>query len=322
MPSVERDAAGRGRAPRRLQRRARAAGPCSSAWRTWFDNRRAAIDRRISNHLKLLKSRLQPHSRLLESVEYSLGDGGKRVRPVLVLEACRVCGGDEEAAWPAALAIECVHAFSLIHDDLPAMDNDDLRRGKPTNHKVFGEALAMLAGDWLLSHAFELLSSDEVDQRVAPALARTLAEGTRDMIVGQGADIAGQQQPSDPALVRFIHRNKTARLIETACRLGALAADAPAARVEALGTYGHHLGLAFQIRDDLLDAAGSTDRAGKRVAKDVAAAKQTYPAAFGLEQSQRLAAAEVAAAVAALVPFGSRADRLRALARYVLRRDR
>lgn len=291
-------------------------------WRRWLDTERERVDAEISDHLKALKAQVQPHSRLLESVEYSLTAGGKRLRPVLVVETCRVCGGAEEEAWPAALAVECIHAFSLIHDDLPAMDDDDLRRGKPTNHKVFGEALAILAGDWLVAHAFELLTSEGVDPKVAPDLVRALAEGSRDMILGQGADIAGQQQPTDRELVRFIHRHKTARLLEACCKMGALCGHASADKLERMAEYGGHLGLAFQIADDLLDRGGTTANLGKRVGKDTEESKQTYPVAFGVEESHRQARGEIEAAVAALAPFGLRADRLRNLAWYVIARDR
>jgi geranylgeranyl diphosphate synthase type II len=291
-------------------------------WSAWFEKQRQRVDAKISNHLNALKQRITPHSRLLESVKYTLAGGGKRLRPVLVLETCRVCGGAEEAAWPAALAVECVHAFSLIHDDLPAMDDDDLRRGKPTTHKVFGEAVAILAGDWLVAHAFELLASKDVNRQVALRLVRVLAEATRDMVVGQGADIAGQQQPTDAELVRFIHHQKTARLLEACCELGSLSARAAADDTQRMAEYGRRLGLAFQISDDLLDQTGTTAKLGKRVGKDAGESKQTYPAAFGIEESRRRAGEEIEAGVAALQPFGIRADHLRHLARYVLARDR
>jgi len=291
-------------------------------WQRWFDNQRRRVDAEISNHLNALKQQLRPHSRLLESVEYSLAGGGKRLRPVLVLETCRACGGTEEAAWPAALAVECIHTFSLIHDDLPAMDNDDLRRGKPTSHKVFGEALAILTGDWLVAHAFDLLTSESVDPRLAADLVRALAQGSRDMIVGQAADIAGEQQPTDKELVQFIHRHKTARLVEASCRMGAVCGRASADELERMSEYGRHLGLAFQIADDLLDCTAATANLGKRAGKDADESKQTYPAAFGVEQSRRWARSETEAAAGALAPFGTRADRLRNLASYVMTRDR
>jgi geranylgeranyl diphosphate synthase type II len=241
---------------------------------------------------------------------------GKRLRPILVLECCRVAGGEAQNAWPAALAIEFVHTFSLIHDDLPAMDDDDLRRGQPTCHRVFGEGLAILAGDWLLAHAFELLTDQP------PALLATLAAGTADMISGQAADLEGERQVPNLDLVRYIHEQKTARLIESACLLGGLAARADRAVLGALGRYGRHLGLAFQIVDDLLDATGSTPATGKRVGRDAARFKQTYPAVLGAGQSRVLAEREAQQAVAALEPLRERAERLCGLAEYVLSRDR
>ncbi len=322
MPNVQKDQRGAGAAPGTLPAIPSIGAAAADEWEGWFDNQRRRVDARISSHLKALKRQLRPHSRLLESVEYSLAGGGKRLRPVLILEVCRVCGGAEEAAWPAALAVECVHTFSLIHDDLPAMDDDDLRRGKPTSHKVFGEAVAILTGDWLVAHAFDLLASKEVDPKIAPELVRALARGSRDMIVGQGADIAGERRPSDPALVEFIHQHKTARLLKAACEMGAVCGRAAADELKSMRQYGEHLGLAFQIADDLLDCTGSTVGLGKRAGKDADESKQTYPAAFGVAESRRRAHDHVEAAIAALQPFGTRADRLRHLAWYVIGRSR
>ncbi len=288
----------------------------------WLERRRLAVDEALSAHLNEIEATRAPHCRLLEAVQYSVQVGGKRFRPILVLETCSVCGGRVEAALPAALAMEFIHTFSLIHDDLPAMDDDDVRRGQPTNHKVFGEGLAVLAGDWLVAHAFAVLASDPVDPGLVPALIRALADGTRWMIEGQGADLEGEHRPVDAELVRHIHAHKTAALIETGCRLGALCAGASGDAVAALARYGHHLGLAFQITDDLLDVTSTTEKMGKQVGKDGEASKQTYPAAFGVAESEQQARVEVAAALRVLELFGGRADRLRDLARYVLRRDR
>lgn len=290
-------------------------------WPAWLDERRRRVDELFSNHLKVINRKGTPHSRLAAAVEYSITAGGKRVRPVLVLESCRVCGGSEEAAIPAALAVECVHTFSLIHDDLPAMDDDDLRRGVPTNHKVFGDALAILAGDWLMTHALALLASENVPPDVSAALVRALAAGTLGMIEGQAADIESEGLDPDGELVKFIHVHKTAKLIEACCRMGALCAKARPEAVAAMAAYGYHLGLAFQIVDDLLDRTGSTEKTGKRVGKDADVSKQTYPAAFGIEPSRQRARRETAAALAALEPFDDRAARLRDLARYVIARD-
>jgi geranylgeranyl diphosphate synthase type II len=319
-------------APGPAGRAAGAPGPhpeFNSDFLDWLARSRLEVEDALATHLKELEAAMGPHSRLPAAVQYSVTSGGKRLRPILVLETCRVCGGRAEAALPAALAVECVHTFSLIHDDLPAMDDDDTRRGQPTNHKVFGEGMAILAGDWLLAHAFSLLASDryhppaesQCPRAILPALLQALSDGTRYMIEGQGADLEGQTRAADRDLVRYVHEHKTAALIETCCRLGALCAGASGDAVAALARYGRHLGLAFQIADDLLDATGSSQQLGKQAGKDAAAAKQTYPAAFGLEASRTEAAREVEAAWHALDSFGGRADRLRDLARYVIRRD-
>jgi geranylgeranyl diphosphate synthase type II len=200
---------------------------------------------------------------------------------------------------------------AAIHDDLPAMDDDDLRRGVPTNHKVFGEALAILAGDWLVAHAFTLLSATPGPR--AAEMVGVLARGTEAMVVGQGADNA--------RLVEFVHLHKTARLIEASCSLGALAADTPADDVARLARFGRGLGIAFQIVDDLLDRGGRVERLGKRAGKDQQADKQTFPAAFGEEASRRRAAEEIDGAIAALDHYQARAAPLRELARFVLARD-
>jgi len=300
------------------------AGPrgVSADFSAWLARSRQEVDDALAAHAKELEPVMGPHSRLPAAVAYSVQAGGKRVRPILVLETCRVCGGRTEAAWPAALAVECVHTFSLIHDDLPAMDDDDTRRGVPTSHKVFGEALAILAGDWLLAHAFALLVSDRYDHKILANLAHTLATGTQCMIEGQAADIEGENRPPDHDLVQYIHGHKTAALVETCCRLGAACAGASGDAAAAMGRYGRHLGLGFQITDDLLDATGSMEQVGKRVGKDAAAAKQTYPAAVGVAESEAQARREVELALKALEPFGSRADRLRDLASFVVQRDR
>lgn len=260
---------------------------------------------------------------LAEAVHYSVQGGGKRVRAFIVTRGCELAGGSAGMAAPAAVALECVHAFSLVHDDLPAMDNDDLRRGRPTCHKAFGEAIAILAGDALLALAFEILATRILDPaKVATAVAE-LANGTgwAGMIGGQTDDILGEQKAPDLALTQKIHRYKTARLFMTAGRLGAICAGADPRRTQALADYGHHLGRAFQIADDLLDVTGTTENLGKAVAKDAGAGKQTYPAAIGIPASRQAAQEAVLAAMQALEVFGPPADDLRALARFVIERQ-
>jgi geranylgeranyl pyrophosphate synthase len=249
---------------------------------------------------------LAPHDddwpELTEAMRYSALLPGKRIRPFLTVRACELCGGDAADAMPAALAVELVHCFTLVHDDLPAMDDDDLRRGQPTCHKKFGEALAILAGDALLALAFETLATRATDPAVAAGWVAELAVavGRRGTIAGQAADIRGETRPPDRALVETIHQKKTARLIEAACRLGAVAAHAKHDRYDAIGRYGREVGLAFQIADDLLDVAGTSHEVGN--------------------ESRRLADAAVARAVSALAGFGAEADDLRKLAGFVVNR--
>jgi geranylgeranyl pyrophosphate synthase len=261
--------------------------------------------------------------RLAEAVRYSLEAGGKRLRPVLVLWCCEACGGREADAMPAALAIECIHTFSLIHDDLPALDDDDLRRGRPANHKVFGEATAILAGDALHALAFEILAGEISDPAMAVAMVTELATaaGWEGMIGGEAADLEGELVPPSADLVARIHAAKTARLIQAACRLGALAARANDASFAALSKYGHELGLAFQAVDDILDATASPVQLGKRTSKDESAGKQTYLRAVGMEEGRRIAAVSIEQAISALGRFAANGGKLASLARYVLERQ-
>jgi geranylgeranyl diphosphate synthase type II len=261
---------------------------------------------------------------LAEAMRYAVLGGGKRVRAYIVTRMCELCGGTAEAAAPAAAALECVHAFSLVHDDLPAMDNDDFRRGRPTCHKAFGEAVAILAGDGLLALAFEMITDRIGKPEVAAAAVRELANGTgwSGMIGGQTTDILSEGKPVDLALVQRIHRYKTARLLETAGRLGAICAQANSERLAAAAAFGDWLGRAFQIADDLLDVTGDAALLGKAVAKDAQAGKQTYPAAIGVERSRQAAADAAARAIEALEVFGPAADDLRQLVAYVVERDK
>ena len=269
-----------------------------------------------------LKAPADVPARRAEAQHYSVMSGGKRLRPALVLAACELCGGSAEQALPGGAAVECVHAFSLVHDDLPALDDDDLRRGRATVHKVYGEAMALLAGDALLTRAFEILTeyveAADVSSRLCGELAA--AVGWRGMIAGQVADGEGQNRLPDRELVDYIHRYKTGRLICCACRMGALSAGADARSLAAVSRFGEHLGLAFQITDDLLDATGSAEQVGKRTGKDAEAGKQTYPQIVGIDGSRSAAERETASAVAALEPMGSRAEPLARLARFVLSR--
>jgi len=259
---------------------------------------------------------------LAEAVRYSVLASGKRVRPYLLVRCCELVGGTRERAWPAAAAIECVHAFSLVHDDLPAMDDDDLRRGRATTHKKFGEALAILAGDALLALSFELVAR-MADARVVQALVSELAGATgwSGMIGGQAQDLAGENQPPSLERTRAIHRLKTGRLFAAACRMGAICGGGTVDQLEGFLRFGGRLGEAFQIADDLLDLTAGAERLGKTAGKDAAARKQTYPACVGAAASRAAADAAVTSAVAELAPFGPAADDLRELAAYVVVRD-
>jgi geranylgeranyl diphosphate synthase type II len=262
--------------------------------------------------------------RLQEAMAYSLEAGGKRLRPILVLLSCEACGGPVEAALPAACAIEMVHTYSLIHDDLPAMDNDDLRRGRPTNHVVFGEALAILAGDGLLTLAFEVLARDVSPPEIAAACCADLARaaGMAGMVGGQVADLEAEGRTV--ALLdelEGIHRRKTGALLASSLTLGARIARASNEDLHRLASYGRCLGLAFQITDDLLDVCGTTQSLGKTVQKDASRGKLTYPSLLGEEASVLRAQCQIAEACEWIKPFGDRGRRLDALAQFVLERD-
>jgi geranylgeranyl diphosphate synthase type II len=273
-------------------------------------------------------------ARLREAMRYSLLAPGKRLRPMLVLLAAEACGGTIDEALPAACAVEMVHAYSLIHDDLPAMDDDDLRRGRPACHKAFDEALAILAGDALLTLAFEVLAGEVQPPAVAAACCAALAKaaGACNMVGGQVDDMSaeggesGAQQaangfPPSLANLESIHRRKTGAMIQISLRLGAMVAGATAHQRAALDAYGQRLGLAFQITDDLLDVRSNQVAMGKRVGKDAKRGKLTFPGLLGLDPSAQRAQESIGEACQALAAFGSQADGLRTLARYIVDRD-
>ena len=266
-----------------------------------------------------------PETRVVEAMRYSLFAGGKRLRPILCLAASEAVGGDLKAAMPAGCALEMIHTYSLIHDDLPAMDDDDLRRGKPTNHKVFGEAIAILAGDGLLTEAFVLLSdyNSLLPERAVQVIG-VIAEAAsyRGMVGGQVVDILSQNKRADLETVQQMHSRKTAALIAAATESGALAGKGSEAQVAALARYGRAIGLAFQIADDILDIEGDTELLGKTTGADEARGKVTYPAAVGLERSRQTANEMVNDALAALEGFDDRANPLRSLANYIITRKK
>jgi geranylgeranyl diphosphate synthase type II len=262
---------------------------------------------------------------LAAAMRYSVLSGGKRLRPLLCLMAAEACGAGAEAALPAACALELIHTYSLIHDDLPAMDDDDLRRGRPTCHKAFDEATAILAGDALLTLAFEVVATHTQPVRAALGCVSVLAEaaGAAGMVGGQMADLQAEGRPDGTtAALEAIHRRKTGALLRAALRMGAIVAGADAQQRTALDDYGRAVGLAFQIVDDLLDVQGDEAKLGKRVRKDSELGKWTYPGFLGVEESRQRARQLADEAVAALAPLGTGGDRLQALALDLLERDR
>ena len=270
----------------------------------------------------------QPSEPIVEAMKYSLMAGGKRIRPVLCLAAAEAVGGKPQAVLPAACALEMVHTYSLIHDDLPAMDNDDLRRGKPTCHVAFDEATAILAGDALLTLAFEVLSSVQFtgEHRASGWLKIihiiSTAAGYRGMIRGQMLDMAAEGQHLTIDELKSMHALKTGALIEASLLCGALLADARKRQVEILKTYARNIGLAFQVTDDILNVEGNPKIMGKAVGTDKLREKSTYPVILGLETSRQFAKNLVDEALQALTIFGKKADPLRALATYIIERKR
>lgn len=263
---------------------------------------------------------------LRESMRYSLLAGGKRLRPILCLAACELVGGDASLAMPTAVALEMIHTMSLIHDDLPAMDNDDLRRGRPTNHKVYGDAMAILAGDALLSRAFEMVavrSEGVPPERLLKVVAElSLVSGAPGLVGGQVVDLESEGREVDLETLEYIHLHKTAALLRACVVTGALIGGADASQVDAMRTYANGIGLAFQIVDDILDVTASSDVLGKTAGKDLIADKTTYPKLLGLEPSRARALELVAQAKAVLEPWKAKAQPLLALADYVASRDR
>ena len=274
---------------------------------------------------KFLPSEKTRPATIHRAMRYSLFAGGKRMRPAVLLAAAQACGGLEKDALPLACAVECIHTYSLIHDDLPAMDNDDFRRGKPTNHKVFGEGIAVLAGDALLTQAFEIAAQCKSFPRYPHdqiILEIAKASGSLQLVGGQVADLEGENQKLSVAELRYIHERKTSALLGCSVRLGGMSANCTPAQLAALTDFGYHVGLAFQVIDDILDVTQTSEQLGKTAGKDVAVQKATYPAIVGLEKSQRIAAQLTGKAFAALKVFRGKAVALEALAEYLLQRNK
>ncbi len=263
---------------------------------------------------------------LQEAMLYSLFAGGKRVRPILALASYETCGGNPLDIVPYASSLELIHTYSLIHDDLPAMDNDDLRRGKPTNHRVYGEAIAILAGDALLTDAFAILADPSFSSGITPsnllfALREVaFASGLDGMVAGQVQDILSEKKEPDTDTLFFIHTRKTGALLRASVRMGPILFGSNQEVLDALSTYGEHVGLAFQVIDDILDIEGSTEELGKSIGSDEKIKKMTYPRLYGIQKSKDIAEHLIADAHEALSIFGSEADTLREIADYILMR--
>jgi geranylgeranyl diphosphate synthase type II len=282
----------------------------------YMEEKRARVDVALGRYLP---SETERPTRLHEAMRYSLFCGGKRIRPILCLASAEAVGKPDDVAMIPAAALECLHTYTLIHDDLPSMDNDDLRRGKPTSHKVFGEANAILAGDSLLTLAFELLAQTPEAGCLALELAK--AAGSRGVAGGQFEDLASEGKEPDADQLKFIHIHKTAKLIQAACRMGGIAAGAGESALEALGCYGDRIGIAFQVADDILNATSTPEALGKAVGSDAARGKMTYVALYGIERARREAETLAAEAIAALKGLQSSVEPLAALARFIVERS-
>ena len=287
----------------------------------YLNARQKEVDRALDRFLPKVST---PPVTIHKAMRYSLFAGGKRLRPILCLAAANACGGKISDALPLASAVECIHTYSLIHDDLPAMDNDDFRRGRPTCHKVFGDGIAVLAGDALLTIAFEIAAKTKPTRRyeirqIINEIA--VAAGSQKLIAGQVADLEGEGRKIKRAHLRYIHENKTAALLTTSLRLGAMAANAGVKQLAAITSFGRALGLTFQIIDDILDVTQTSEKLGKSAGKDIAAKKATYPAVIGLEKSKAEARRLTSKAHKALEPLGAKGDVLRGLADYLLQRE-
>jgi geranylgeranyl diphosphate synthase type II len=289
----------------------------------YLSDRREQVDAALTGYLPAEDT--MP-AELHRAMRYSVFAGGKRIRPILMIGACEAVGGSAKRVLPAACALEMIHTYSLIHDDLPAMDDDDFRRGRPTNHKVFGEAIAILAGDALLTEAFILLSNPEVNRDVPPEVSRRIIHtvarcaGSLGMVGGQVVDMESEGKTITFPTLEYIHTHKTGALILASIQAGALLGGADEENFAALTRYGETAGLAFQVADDILDVVGTQEEIGKDVGSDQARGKATYPALLGLDHARSRARELRDMAVAALEPLGEKAEPLRRIAHFIVDR--
>ncbi|NMS88983.1 polyprenyl synthetase family protein [Clostridioides difficile] len=263
---------------------------------------------------------------VIEAMNYSLSAGGKRLRPILTLEACKIVGGNEEEAIPFAVAIEMIHTYSLIHDDLPALDNDDLRRGRPTNHKVYGEAMGILAGDALLNYAFEVMLSGSINKENPEKYLKAINEiakgaGIYGMIGGQVVDVESENKQIEKEKLDYIHMNKTAAMMVGCMRAGATIGGANAEQMEEITKYAKNIGLSFQIVDDILDIVGDEAKLGKKVGSDIENHKSTYPSLLGLDKSKEIAYNLIDEANKSIEKLSDNVDFLKGLAEYIIDRE-
>ncbi len=293
--------------------------------KAYLDKKKAIVDRELKAWFPEPEG---PASDVISAMKYSLFAGGKRLRPILCMAGAEAVGGTGTHVLSVACALECIHTYSLIHDDLPLMDDDDLRRGKPTNHKVFGEAVALLAGDGLLTEAFSLMAGPELRKRVSPDVILKVidlisrAAGYRGMVGGQTVDIRSEGKKADLCLVEFIHTHKTGALITASVESGAMLGGGNEEQIEAITSYGRNIGLAFQISDDILDIEGDSTLLGKTAGADEQKGKITFPAVVGRVKSKEIESELVEAAIESLKGFNKEADPLRHIARYIIERNK
>lgn len=289
--------------------------------KSYINHKCKAVDKALDQLLP--KASTKPGT-IHKAMRYSIFAGGKRLRPVLAIAAAEACGGKDAEVMPLACAVECIHTYSLIHDDLPSMDNDDFRRGRPTNHKVFGEGVAVLAGDALLTIAFEMAGKANAWPRYSHKdiiLELANCAGSLFLVGGQVADLEGEGKKLSHKDLVYIHERKTSALLTTSIRLGAFSANATAAQLKKLTTFGYNLGLAFQVIDDILDCTKTSEQLGKTAGKDLAVGKATYPSVLGMKKAEAEAARLTKCAMDAIKPFGKHGTRLRELADYLLKRE-
>ena len=287
--------------------------------------KRAIVDRALENYLPEMTG---PKEELYKAMRYSLFAGGKRLRPILCIASAEAVGGSYEDVIPVACAFEMIHTYSLIHDDLPAMDDDELRRGKPTNHVVFGEAMAVLAGDGLLTEAFRVMADPRLLEKAGSEKFRKVIEmvasasGAGGMVAGQALDIRAEGKKIDTSLMEIIHENKTGALLRASVTTGAILGGGSEKAIESLDSYGKNIGLAFQISDDILDIEGDTKEMGKQAGADIERGKNTYPSIYGMEKSKIMLKEIIDNAIDMLFAFKDKAEPLRQIAVYIIERKK